>query len=167
MVDITLVITTCQIFDAIFKGNKEDNLNYIEQWFALSVIWAFGGSVSFFEGEDYKKTFSRFFTNEYKNSLKIGNKSVFDYFLNDKNEFTEWNEILQETPFDSAKQSITSVVIDTSETVAYSYFIDNLIKINYPTLVVGPSGSGKSQLMKGVLQKLKPSEFNFKAINFN
>lgn len=78
MVDITLVITTCQIFDAIFKGNKEDNLNYIEQWFALCVIWAFGGSVSFFEGEDYKKTFSRFFTNEYKNSLKIGNKSVFD-----------------------------------------------------------------------------------------
>lgn len=42
-----------------------------------------------------------------------------------------------------------------------------MIKINYPTLVVGPSGSGKSQLMKGVLQKLKPTEFNYKAINFN
>jgi len=40
--------------------------------------------------------------------------------LNDKNEFVEWNELLQETPFDSAKQSITSVVVDTSETVAYS-----------------------------------------------
>jgi len=59
MVDITLVTTTCKIFDAVYKGTTEENLNYMEQWFAFACIWAFGGSVSFFEGEDYKKTFSR------------------------------------------------------------------------------------------------------------
>jgi hypothetical protein len=46
---------------------------------------------------------------------------VFDCFIDAKsNEFAEWNDIIKETPFDSAKQSITSVVIDTSETTAYS-----------------------------------------------
>jgi ABC-type cobalamin/Fe3+-siderophores transport system ATPase subunit len=59
------------------------------------------------------------------------------------------------------------VVVNTSETTAYSFFIEKLLKVNYPTLVVGASGSGKSQLIKGVLQKLKPNEFTFKAINFN
>lgn len=47
-------------------------------------------------------------------------KTVYDYFLNKENEFTEWTEILKETPFDSSKQSITSVVVDTPETTAYS-----------------------------------------------
>jgi len=47
MCDIALVTTTCKIFDAIFDGSDAERLNYIEPWFALSVIWAFGGSVSF------------------------------------------------------------------------------------------------------------------------
>jgi len=57
--------------------------------------------------------------------------------------------------------------VDTSETTAYSYFIERLLKVDYPTLVVGASGSGKSQLIKGVLQRLKPTEFAYKIINFS
>lgn len=117
LTDIALVTTTCKIFDAIFEGNEIERLNYIEQWFALATIWSFGGSVSLFEGEDYKKSFTKFFMTEYKGVIKNA-RSVFDYFLNKDNEFTEWNEILVDTPFDSTKQSITSVVVDTSETTA-------------------------------------------------
>lgn len=55
---------------------------------------------------------------------------MFDCFIDSKtNEFAEWGDIMKDTPFDSAKQSITSVVIDTSETTAYSYFINKLIAI--------------------------------------
>jgi len=44
---------TLKIFDAIFVlGKDEERLNFIEQWFGLSAIWGFGGSVSLFEGED-------------------------------------------------------------------------------------------------------------------
>lgn len=110
-------------------GKDDERLNFIEQWFALSAVWAFGGSLSLFEGEDYKRGFSKFFLTEYKGIIKLG-KSVFDCFIDAKtNDFAEWNDILKETPFDSAKQSITSVVIDTSETTAYSYFINKLIAI--------------------------------------
>lgn len=55
---------------------------------------------------------------------------MFDCFIDSKtNEFVEWGDVLKETPFDSAKQSITAVVIDTTETLAYSYFINKLIDI--------------------------------------
>lgn len=127
--DIGLVATTCKMFDAIFDGSDPERLNYVEQWFALCAIWAFGGSVSLFEGEDFKKTFSKFFQTEYKGVLKM-NRSVFDQFLNKDNECTEWTELLEDTPFDSSKQSITNVVVDTSETTSYSYFMDKLLKIN-------------------------------------
>jgi len=53
MYDISLVMHTLKIFDAIFVlGKDEERLNFIEQWFGLSAIWGFGGSVSLFEGED-------------------------------------------------------------------------------------------------------------------
>jgi dynein heavy chain len=161
MYDISLVMSTLKIFDAIFSlGTDEDrkNLNFLEQWFGLAAIWAFGGSVSLFEGEDYKKAFSKFFLTEYKGVMKM-NKSCFDCYIDPKtNEFYDWSEMLKDTPFDSSKQSITSVVVDTSETTAYSYFINKLIKTNSPTLIIGPTGSGKSQLINGVLQKLPPSK---------
>jgi hypothetical protein len=48
----------------------------------------------------------------------MGNKSIFDYFINENNEFDEWNNILVETPFDSSKQVLSNVVVDTSETIA-------------------------------------------------
>lgn len=115
--DISLVTTTCNIFDAIYDGSSIDRLNYIEQWFALSAIWGFGASVSLQEGEDFKKSFSRFFMTEYKGVLKM-NRTVYDQFLDSENEFTEWSEILKETPFDSSTQSITQVVVDTAETTA-------------------------------------------------
>jgi hypothetical protein len=56
---------TLKIFDAIFVLGKDDErLNFLEQWFALSAGWAFGGSLSLFEGEDYKRGFSKFFLTE-------------------------------------------------------------------------------------------------------
>jgi hypothetical protein len=45
-------------------GKDDERLNFIEQWFALSAVWAFGGSLSLFEGEDYKRGFSKFFLTE-------------------------------------------------------------------------------------------------------
>jgi len=43
--------------------------------------------------------------------------------------FAEWGDMMTDTPFDSSKQSITSVVVDTSETTAFSYFMKKLIAI--------------------------------------
>jgi len=130
MYDINLVMSTLKIFDAIFVLGKDDErLNFIEQWFALSCVWTFGGSLSLFEGEDYKRAFSKFFLTEFKGIIKLG-KTVFDCFIDDKtNEFAEWGDMMTETPFDSSKQSITSVVVDTSETTAFSYFMKKLIAI--------------------------------------
>jgi len=45
-------MTTLTIFDSLFACNKEDQLNYMEMWFILAIIWGFGASVSVFEGED-------------------------------------------------------------------------------------------------------------------
>lgn len=56
---------TLKIFDAIFVlGYDDERLNFLEQWFALSAVFEFGGSLSLFEGEDYKRGFSKFFLTE-------------------------------------------------------------------------------------------------------
>ena len=56
---------TLKIFDAIFVLSYDDErLIFLEQWFAISAVFAFGGSLSLFEGEDYKRGFSKFFLTE-------------------------------------------------------------------------------------------------------
>lgn len=48
----------------------DDHATHIEQWFVFCAVWALGGSLGTTDGRDYRKEFSRWWTGQFKSSVK-------------------------------------------------------------------------------------------------
>lgn len=132
------------------------------------MIWALGGSLGTTDGKDYRKEFAKWFSSQFKGGVKMGNKSIFEYYFNKTSgAFEEWTDIIKEIDFDSKKESITSCFVPTGETVALEFFINRLINVRKGTLLIGLSGCGKTQLVKGILKNLNVSTHTSKSISLN
>lgn len=55
----------------------------------------------------------------------------------------------------------------TVDTIRYNYLVSGLIKKNYPVLLVGPVGTGKTSVAQSVLNQLDPLEFSVLIINMS
>jgi len=85
----------------------------------------------------------------------------------DSNVFEDWTNIVKEIDYDS-KVPLTDVTVPTGETVSYEFFIKKLVTMNYPTLLIGLAGCGKTQLIKGILNDLSASNTKINVmLNFN
>jgi hypothetical protein len=62
--------------------------------------------------------------------------------------------------------NLSSVFVPTAQTAAISYFLDMMINLKKPIMLVGGAGVGKTQLVKGKLGGLDES-FASLTINFN
>lgn len=78
----------------------------------------------------------------------------------------EWANKVEEMKYDS-KIPMQQVTVSTAETVAVEFFIKNFVDLGKPVLLVGMSGCGKTQLIKGILKGLNPDVFMDLKVNFN
>ncbi|KAL0236998.1 hypothetical protein PCE1_000395 [Barthelona sp. PCE] len=62
---------------------------------------------------------------------------------------------------------LAELSVETPHSFKYSYFIDHLIKIKKPVLLVGGAGTGKTALIKSVLKDLDEDEFFTNTMQFN
>ncbi len=68
-----------------------------------------------------------------------------------------------------------SITVPTPESVSLTEFMNNLILVSHPVLLIGMAGGGKTQLCKGVLKEINnvvkkkklPDQFVYITINFN
>ena len=59
------------------------------------------------------------------------------------------------------------ILVPTVDTLRYNFLVHNLICQGRPVLMVGPVGTGKTSIARGVLQKLDPAEYNLLTINLS
>lgn len=65
----------------------------MEQWFVFCAVFAMGCNLGVVDGRDYRKEFSKWWTGQFKGSVKYGSKTVFDTYMNkETGNFEDWSQ---------------------------------------------------------------------------
>eukprot|EP00966_Prymnesium_polylepis_P254877 5888825-Prymnesium_polylepis.1 len=111
--------------------------------------------MSITSGIDYRKKFSQYWKDMWKTIKFPHHGEVFDVFVDRaKRDFVSWSDIVPELEFDSANQKMSLVTVPTMETVAISFWLDNLLRNKHGTLLIGGAGCGKTAMISGKLRAL-------------
>ena len=146
-------------------GTKDAEM--MEIYFVFSAVWAFGGAMSITSGVDYRKKFSQYWKDTYK-TIKFPHRGeVFDVYVDKaKKDFASWSDVVPELAFDSATTKMSVVTVPTMETVAISFWLDQLLPNKFGMMLIGSAGCGKTAMINGKLRSL-PDEFGSLTINIS
>ena len=139
--------------------------------FVFCTVWAFGcGLTVSDDGTDYRKMFSDWWRSEWKEIKFPSRETVFDYYLDPETwKLEPWNKspYFYTVDFNSAKTAMSAITVPTTETAATSFWMDKLVDDMHPVMLAGPAGTGKTQLILGMLHKQDPAERGSCVVNFN
>lgn len=167
--DFNMVCNLCCLLDGLLTpenvGNSSEK-DIFEQYFTFAVIWALGGALA--TNREYKKHFDKWFKKQFKKTHKFPEAdTVFDYYLNPvSKKFEKWSDLVKEYVH-SEDRDLPSIMVPTVETEYLSYFMNQLIELKKPVMLVGNAGCGKTQLVKQILENLPEEKIISTTINFN
>ncbi|KAH8058729.1 hypothetical protein JL722_5961 [Aureococcus anophagefferens] len=96
--------------------------------------------------------------------------SVFDYYLEPKsNQFEQWSKspFFYHIDFDTEKMNMAQITVPTAETCSVAFWMSDMVKNHHPVMLAGPSGTGKTQQVMGMLKDQNPTDILSATINFN
>ena len=138
--------------------------------FTFACIWAFGGPQDFDkDGINYSQKFSDWWSRTFTKVKMPSRASVYDSWLDPEDQtFKPWDE----SPYYYAVSysnttPMETVTVPTSETCSTTFWVQALLAKMVPTMLVGPAGVGKTQLINGVLEKLDPEIRKSQDVKFN
>jgi dynein heavy chain len=139
----------------------------LEVYFVFACVWGFGGAMSITSGIDFRKKFSQYWKDTWK-TIKFPHRGeIYDVFVDKaKKDFVSWSEVVPELEYDSTTTKMSLVTVPTMETVAVSFWIDNLLPNKHGAMLVGAAGCGKTALINGKLRTL-PEDYSSCVININ
>jgi len=144
----------------------------IEKAFVFAMIWSMGCSLTVTDdGTDNRKLFSDWWRNEWRGVKMPTQFTVFDYWYDPGlNTYEQWSK----SPFLSADMMdydtstpMASVTVPTPETCSVTFWMKILVNMRRPVMLCGPSGTGKTQVVNGMLAGFDPTEMMSATINFN
>ena len=188
---ITFVISLCKMLESYIdvkeacvsndkkRQTKEEDEPYVgfENIFCFCALWAFGAILTEVAGFDFRRSFSDWFKAYFK-QFKFPNKgTAFDYYVTidpdtKQIKWDEWSKKIPEIEYRPG-ENIKFVAVPTSETVSVSELMEKLLDVQYPSLLIGMAGCGKTQLCKGMLEGVKVKAekaktlFSYAVVNFN
>jgi dynein heavy chain len=138
--------------------------------FTFACIWAFGGPQDFDkDGVNYSQKFSDWWARTFTKVKIPSRSSVYDSWLDPSDQtFKPWEEspFYYEVTYKNTT-AMETVTVPTSETCSTTFWVEALLARSVPTMLVGPAGVGKTQLINGVLEKLDPEVRTSQDIKFN
>jgi len=153
-------------------ATKPFDANKIEHLFMMCATWAFGGGLIEKDNRDYRKEFSNWFRGTFK-PIKFPTKGlIYDYYVefeDNKVNFVEWKNKMNTIEYDRS-MNMQSITVPIPETVSLKQLSKYLIFEKVACLYVGEAGSGKTQMIKGLLKEIRtkmPNDYYFTNINFN
>ncbi len=164
--DASIVQVMLYMLDGMLEELKKDvpASEVLERVFVFCVVWAFGSSLTIGDdGTDYRKIFSDWWRTKWTNVKFPSRETVFDYWLDQSVEhysFEQWTKSphFYSIEFDSRTMAMESVTVPTPETCSVTFWMQLLLSMRRPVMMVGPSGTGKTQMAKGMLQLLQSEE---------
>jgi len=137
--------------------------------FVFCIVWAFGAGLTLSDdGTDYRKEFSEWWRGEWKQVKFPSRETIFDYYLDPNTwKFEPWNKSPYFYVVDyNSTTPMGSVTVPTTETAATSFWMDQLVEGSHSVMLAGPAGTGKTQMILGMLGKQDDNWMNC-VINFN
>jgi len=171
LVDMNMIQALLYMLDGCLSAKNTVSPDSIETVFVYCAIWAFGSALTVSDdGTDYKKLFSDWWRNEWKKIKFPSRETVFDYWLDPENNvFDQWTKSPYFYPidYDSRVTPMTQVTVPTPETCSVTFWMQLLVNMRRPVMMAGPAGTGKTQLVFGMLSKQNINETVSATINFN
>ena len=155
--DIAHIEALCRLLEALVvpanipvDGPKE----LYELYFVFACIWAFGSSLYFDGTLDHRAEFSKWWLNEYKTVKFPPNGIVFDFYVDpQQQEMVPWENRVPKFELDP-DLPLQAALVHTAETVRIKYFLDLLVDLRQPVMLVGSAGCGKTILVNEKLAQL-------------
>ena len=140
----------------------------IDQKFMFAVVWSIGGSLTVESRKKFDlfvKKLANLDLQEHKFDKKINlpnSGSVYDYLhrLRDNKQDGEWVLWTDLIPNENISNKLQpqEIIVQTTDTVRYSYLLEMNIKNDILTLFCGPTGTGKSVYIKNVIHNVLPKD---------
>ncbi|KAJ4456876.1 putative Dynein heavy chain 17; axonemal [Paratrimastix pyriformis] len=165
MYDFNLVQTLCYMLKTlltprVIAADKE----ILEMYFVFACIWAFGGALMVDQLHDYRAEFNKFWRQDMKQIKLPDQGTIFDYCIDPVQfKFVPWT--VPQYRHDPTLP-ITNVMVPTAESTRLMYWMQLLMDIECPILLLGNAGCGKTMLIKDRLQNLGPN-YMYANINYN
>jgi dynein heavy chain len=153
-------------------GDASEIKAALEPRFVFAAMWAFGASMFEFEGVNYSEKFSKWWLSTFK-SVKLPTRgSIFELYLDTEHEegdtFIPWAQSKYFYAVDYiAGSPMDSITVPTPESSANAHWVTSLVEKEYPVMLVGPAGCGKTQLVKGILNQQNEEIRRHSTVNFN
>ncbi|XP_038392820.1 dynein heavy chain 9, axonemal [Canis lupus familiaris] len=138
-----------------------------ELYFVFAAIWAFGGAMIQDQIVDYRAEFSKWWLMEFKTIKFPSQGTIFDYYIDpETKKFEPWSKLIPQFEFDP-EMPLQACLVHTSETIRVCYFMERLMALRRPVMLVGAAGTGKSVLVGSKLASLDTEEHLVKHVPFN
>jgi dynein heavy chain len=147
----------CYLLECLLKPENtppDCPKEWYELYFVFACIWAFGGCLFQDQLVDWRVEFSRWWLNEFK-SVKFPNQgTVFDYYIDTESKrFEPWSKKVPKFELDP-EIPLQAALVHTNETTRIRYFMDMLIGIKRPIMLIGNAGLGKTVIINDKLSSL-------------
>ena len=147
----------CSLLEALiipsnFPSDAQKEL--YETYFVFAIIWSYGSAL-YHDGQlDYRMEFSKWFMNEFKSIKFPPGANVFDVWVDPiAMEFSTWNDRVPKFELDS-DLPLQACLVHNTETIRVKYFLDILVELKFPIMLIGLAGCGKTLLISEKLNQL-------------
>jgi len=169
--DMNRVQVLLNMLDCCLDHQIMDRNDSIETVFVYCAVWALGSPIcTSDDGTDNRKIFSEWWRQEFGRVKFPSRDTVFDYWLDlETINFEPWikSPHFSTVDFDTSSVPMSQLTIPTPETSSVAHWIDLLLKMRKPVMMAGPAGTGKTQVMRGILGRLNHEDYQTYTINFN
>ena len=169
--DMNRVTNLLNMLDGCLTAKNTETPELLHTVFVYCAVWALGSCLTLAnDGTDYRLMFSNYWRETYKAVKFPSRETVFDYWLDpEQNNFDSWTKspFFETVDYNSSTTAMTSVTVPTPETCSVIFWMNSLVDMRKPIMLAGPAGTGKTQLVNGMLNSFDPFTRVSATINFN
>ncbi|KAM8972622.1 dynein axonemal heavy chain 2 [Pelodytes ibericus] len=163
------VISLCKLYESLATldngVNPADSDNYsrmAELWFMFSLVWSVCASVDE-EGRRKIDNYLRELEGSFPNK-----DTVYEYFVDPKTK--NWASFEDKLPKGwriPPNAPFYKIMVPTVDTVRYQFIVNALVSHQWPVLLVGPVGTGKTSIAQSVLHTLDATKWSLLTVNMS
>ncbi|XP_076026906.1 dynein axonemal heavy chain 2 [Genypterus blacodes] len=167
--EINGVTSLCRLYDSLATPSNGVNISdtenlgrLVELWFIFCLIWSICASVD----EDGRKKMDKFLR-EMEGTFPIKD-TIYEYNVDSRNKtWISFEDKLPKGWCFPSNAPFYQIMVPTVDTVRYNFLVKALVSSQYPVLLTGPVGTGKTSVAHGVLQGMDNSKWTVLTVNMS
>lgn len=183
LLTISMVETTTKLLGMLLGQLKNKSNELMEAVFCYAAVWAFGGGLSSSSGSvDAVAVFDRLWREEIKAVKYPAKGTVFDYCIEERVSpdgaplgagedpyvVVPWESMVDAISIGD-ELSVASIIVPTVNSTRLSFWLDQLVRLRAPVMLIGAAGTGKTTIAKQYIARLVGDDggLNSAVVNMN